>query len=443
LTLKGSKGIIIKNAFLIDGTGSPPVEDGALLIEGNKIAAVGPSSEVKAPSTAKVLDVEGKTIMPGLIDLHLHLAGVIDDPAEANYGTWASLEFTWVKTPMTLLLLNAVRNAKTTLESGFTTIREMLGYTNHDNLALRKAVELGLVPGPRIFTTGSVNQKGGQFDLAHHHHLRLYAQPPDWTATGPWECRRKVRDHVGSGHNGIKTIAGHHSNALGPRKCRNFTMEELTAITDEAHAFGLPVTAHCSSDEADLRAVEAGIDSIDHGIGLGEVIDDKAVEAMRKSGTIFIPTLMVMSDITIEEVRRTGRLTNKIQEENRLKSVRASEVSLKKAYDAGVKIACGTDIYTTLRKYVGKSAYELELMVRYGMSEMDAIKAATKTASEALWWQDRVGTLEVGKLADVLVVDGNPLKDIKILQDKSKLPLVIKDGKISVDRRDGYPKLYY
>ena len=117
--------------------------------------------------------------------------------------------------------------------------------------------------------------------------------------------------------------------------------------------------------------------------------------------------------------------------------------ALKKAYDAGVKIACGTDIYTTLRKYVGKSAYELELMVRYGMSEMDAIKAATKTAAEALWWQDRVGTLEVGILADVLVVDGNPLKDIKILQDKSKLPLVIKDGKIAVDRRDGYPKLYY
>jgi imidazolonepropionase-like amidohydrolase len=438
LNIKKYESIIIKNGFLLDGTGSPPVEDGALLIKGNRIASVGPSSEAKAPSDAKVLDVEGKTIMPGLIDLHMHLASVLLDPTEVNFGTWAAQEYTWVKTPMTLLLLNAVNNARLTLEGGFTTIREMLGYTNHDNIALRKAVEIGLVPGPRIFTTGTVAQTGGHFDLAHHRHLRLYAQPPDWAVTGPWECRRKVRDHVGRGHNGIKTVSGHQA----PIPCRNFTMEELTATVDESHAFGLPVTAHSTNDQSNLRAVEAGVDSVDHG-GWNEVIGDESVEALKKSGTILIPTLSVTADKSIERCKRMGRFTTKAQEESRWKTAKASELSLKKAYDAGVKIACGTDFYTTLAPYAGENAYELELMVRYGMSEMDAIVSGTKTAAEALWWQDRVGTLEVGKLADVLVVDGNPLKDIKILQDKSKLPLVIKDGRIAVDRRDGYPKLYY
>ena len=158
---KESRKLLINNAFLLDGTGSPALENGALLIEGNRITSVGSSDEVKTPSDAKVLDVEGKTIMPGLIDLHIHLAGVVDDPTEPNYGTWACLEYTWAKTPMSLLLLNAARNARLMIESGFTTVKDMLGYTNYDNIALRKAVEIGLVPGPRIFTTGSVVQTGG------------------------------------------------------------------------------------------------------------------------------------------------------------------------------------------------------------------------------------------------------------------------------------------
>lgn len=433
--------ILIAGGTLIDGTGRTPIKDSAVLIDGFKIVSVGNETEVEAPSNTRVLDASGKTVMPGMIDLHMHIAGTPRDPTEPNYGTWACMEYTFMKTPLTMLLLYGVRNCRLLIEAGFTTVREMLGYSAHDNISLRKGVELKLFPGPRIFATGSVVQTGGHFDMFPW--LRQYAQPEGWASTGPWECRRKVREHVGRGVDGIKTVTGHHNvypyttiPPPTPYDCVLFTQEELDAIVDEAHRFGKPVTAHGTNDEAVIHGCKAGLDSIDHGCHR-KVMSDEAIEAMKKAGTIFVPTLCVGSDKAIEAREKMG--LGRYGEE----SVKSREESLRKAYKAGVKIACGSDTYRTLLQHVGENAYELELMVRYGMSEMDAIVAATKTSAEALWWQNRIGTIEPGKLADVLIINGNPLNDIKILQDKDKIELVIKNGEIVVDRRDGFTKLLY
>lgn len=428
--------ILIKGGTLVDGTGKAPLERGAVLVEGSRIVSVGREAEVAAPSNTQVLDASGKTVMPGLIDVHMHLAGAARDPTETNFGTFACLEISMVKTRLPMFLLYGVRNARLMIEAGFTTIRDMLGFSAHDNLSLRKAVELKLFPGPRVFTTGSLNQTGGHFDL--YPWYRLYAQPPGWTVTGPWECRRKVRDYIGAGVDGIKTVSA-HSEYGGP-VYRNFTKEELAAIVDESHAFGKPVSAHTIGDDAILRSVEVGMDSIDHGVG-DAIIGDEAIEAMKKARTIFVPTLSVYSDRAIEAITKKGRPKSAL--EGKKRKFEMCGASLKKMYDAGVRIALGSDTYRGLSEYVGKNAYELELMVRYGMSEMDAIVAGTKTGAEALHWQGKVGTVEPGKLADILVIDGDPLKDIRVLQDKSKLELVIKEGEIVVDRRDGYKKLLH
>lgn len=419
--------IAIRCGRLIDGTGRPPETDVTLLIEGDHIKEVLRGREPILPAQTQEVDASGDTVMPGLMDLHVHLCSVLD-PNEPH-GLLALMG-----TPSPLLAFHAARNARLMLEAGFTTVRDVAGYFNWRNeevVSLRRAIELGLVPGPRVYAGGWVSQTAGHLDLG---------LPPSWfrdrneRPDGPWEVRKVTRELFRLGVDLIKTSATGGSGYSGEANWwRNYTVEELACIADEAHAVGKTVAVHSWTSQGTRNAVTAGCDTVEHGTGL----DEETAKIMADAGTFLIPTLMVRSERAL-----TGRQAGGANQRS-LRSQRESAAnpggSLQVAYQAGVKIATGTDTYRALRDHWGESAYELELMVRYGMTAMDAIVASTYTAAQALKIEAHLGTLEPDKWADLLVVRGDPLSDIRLLQQKELIRLVFKAGQVVVDRTTDTP----
>ncbi|NIM46212.1 MAG: amidohydrolase family protein [Nitrososphaeria archaeon] len=413
----------IKAGKLIDGTGNPPIENAVVVVKGSRIEAVG--EEVKVPSHAQVIDADGKNVMPGLLDIHVHLASV-----EAP-GSQVILSM--VRAPPSLLILYAAKHARDMLEAGYTTVRDLgiLLSTVPSReatplLSLRGAIELGLVPGPRVVVAGPIYMTAGHYDMI---------KPPTIlrssgeTADGAWEVRRKVRELIRENVDLIKTSAG--GGAAGEAEeiwWRNYTVEELEAIVDEAHAQGRKVAAHVYTPATIKNALEAGVDTIEH----GSFLDDQVIDMMVKKETVLVPTLTVFSERNVSAdpdrpvyyLRKMGDI------------LEASKNSFQKAHRAGVKIAAGTDLWAQWppAPIFGENAYELELMVKYGMSEMEAIVASTKTAAEALGLEDQIGTLEKGKEADIIISESDPLKNIEVLQDKENIQMVMKGGKIAVNR---------
>lgn len=405
--------LLLKGGTLIDGTGSAPLPDAAVLIEDGKVAAVGKASEVQAPAGATVIDTTGKTILPGLIDVHVHLA-TNANPGPTDFMAWNVL------TPENMKLMHGVFNARRTLEAGFTTVRNM-GY--EESIALRDAVSAGYTPGPRMLTSGFVNQTGGHSDMFTPGH---FPRKPLHEADGPDGCRKNVRQWCRLGVDFIKicTTGGVMSKGDDPNM-RNYTPAEIAAITEEAHALGRRVAAHAQVPAGIKNAILNGVDTIEH----GNVLDDECIELMVRHGTYLVPTLAVVYQI-IQKGPAYG------MPEYGLAKARAvyetHRQSIARAYKAGVKIAMGTDAAFNICR-CGDNAIELELMVDVGMSPMDVLVATTRVAAEAMGLTD-VGTLTPGLRADALVVDGDPLADIKVLQDKSRIHYVIQAGKVAVDR---------
>jgi len=373
--------IAIKGGTVIDGTGTEPLRDGVVLVRDGRIAAIGKPGEVEIPSDAEVIDASGKTVMPGMIDSHMHLSGTY----------------------------RAVRLLRQTLEAGFTTIGHVGGLSGSGVVALRDAIECGDLRGCSRLVAGAVVAP-----TAGHVRGR--------TADGPWEVRKAVREMVAARVDFIKTSAS--GGFWAPHEeCwwRDYTFEELAALTDEAHSVGMRVGVHAHSQPGLDNSIRAGIDIIYH----GAFIDDAAIDGIAGKGLYYIPTLRVTTERNI----RVKVEANRPWEARKIKEAHPiHREGVRKAHERGVKIGVGTDLPGTPPWRAGDNAVELVELVKCGLSPMEAIEAATRVTAEALGIDDEIGTVESGKKADIIVVDGDPLDDITVLTEIDRIVVVIKDG---------------
>lgn len=407
---------------LVDGMGAAPVDDSVILIRDGRVEKVGRREEIEFSPETPVLDATGKTVLPGLIDCHVHLA-TPRDPADAN------LMLSMVTTPPPLTTLWGLKNANLCMEAGITTIRDVGGFFNWDNVemvSLRRAIDMGLTDGPRLLAGGVVAQTASHLEISGFGRLTPWVNTDQGSADGPWGVRKRVRWVVGLDVDFIKVFASGWGGVVERSWWPNYTLEELAAVCDEAHRYGKRVAAHVTSPETILAAAQAGCDTLEHLVD----INDEGIALMVERGVFAIPTLSLFSERAlarrasfdtadaVDQIRRTGDMAAK---------------TFERLHANGVKIAMGTDTFRTVVH--GDNADELALMVQYGMSEMDAIVASTRTAADALDRANDLGTLTPGMWADLLLIDGDPLGDITILQDKSRIHVVMKGGRVMVDRR--------
>jgi len=407
--------IAIRGPRLIDGRGAEPLDDAVVLIEGNKIVKVGQSRKVEVPPEAEVLDATGKTVLPGLIDAHVHMMMTEFDVQRM------------LTTPLSFTFYEAIQNMRATLEAGVTTVRDAGGA----DLGVKLAVERGLIAGPRmVISVGALSQTGGHGDDYWPVGMEIqiyYPGSPRLICDGPVEARRATRMAIRAGADVIKICSS--GGVLSPTTepdVAQFRMDELQAIVKEAHAAHKRVMSHAQSKAGIMNALKAGVESIEHGI----YVDEECIELMLAQGTYLVPTLYAPVAV-LEVAERTGRMPEYgLRKTRQVIEVHGENVA--RAAAAGVKIAMGTDSGIDGH---GSNARELTQLTQVGLSPMQAIVASTKTAAECLAMGDKIGTLEPEKLADVLIVNGDPVADIKVLEDKSRIEVVIKDGQIVVDRR--------
>jgi imidazolonepropionase-like amidohydrolase len=407
--------IALKNCTIIDGKGGKPFEKGIIIIKDHKISKIGKQGKFKIPASAVVIDAAGKTVMPGLIDAHVH---IMDEEFNVERK---------INTPLSLRFYEAITNLKNTLEAGFTTIRDCGGA----DLGLKLALESGIISGPRLkICIEMISQTGGHGDdyqPSGQHTGTYYPGMPRLICDGPHEARKITRTALRAGADFIKiaTSGGILSAVTDPRSPQ-FSHGELVAIVEEAHSTFKTVASHVHSRDGIMRALKAGVESIEH----GTYVDDECIELMLKQGSFLVPTLLASVAI-LEDAAEGGRMP-KFAEKKARAGIESQQQNIGKAAKAGVKIALGTD--ASIGPH-GSNGRELKLLTRIGLTPMEAILAGTRTAAECLGMEDQIGTLEVGKLADLIMVDGNPLSDIAVLEDKSKINLVMQNGEIKVDNR--------
>jgi imidazolonepropionase-like amidohydrolase len=396
--------IALKCGKVIDGESDNVQENVTILIQGNKITAVGKS--VTIPPNARIIDLSQSTVMPGFIDSHTHML--------LHEGDYNDQLF---KESVAYRAIYATVNARKTLEAGFTTIRDLeTEGAMYADVALRDAINKGLVPGPRIqASTRSLGITGGYspYGFAPEHDIPYGAQIAD----GVDGVRKAVREQVRNGADVIKVYADHRRGRdFGDDTLRGFltfSLEELKVVVEEASNVGLKVAAHVYTSEAAQRSAMAGIASIEHGLYL----DEPTLQLMKQKGVYWVPTMIAYlrsldNPNMPPAARRRSELTTSRHRE-----------TFQRALKVGVKIAFGSD----LTGDHGTNAREFEVMVRYGMPPMKAIQSGTSVAAELLGWQNKIGSIEVGKLADIVAAPGNPLNDIKLLQ---KVNFVMKDGRV-------------
>jgi len=384
--------------LLIDGSGREPVENAVVVLEGDKIKAVGRAGEVDTAGAAAIIDLTGKTLLPGLIDCHVHICmDPVADPFAALVGdSDATTAF------------KAARNALRTLKGGVTTIRDM-GGKNHIDLDLRDAINRGIVQGPRILASGRlITMTGG--------HGWMIGREVD----GPDEARKGAREEIKAGVDVIKIMAtgGVMTPGVEPGSPQ-LTEEEMRAAIEEAKKAGKITASHAQGLTGIKNAIRAGIGSIEHGIYL----DQEACEMMIENDVYLVPTLSAPYWI-VTKGREAGIPEYAVAKTERV--IETHNASFRLALKMGVKIAMGTDASTPFNEH-GKNSSELKLMVQEGMTPMQAILAATKNGAELLGLSDQIGTVEPGKQADLLVIDGNPLEDIETIDN---VHLVFKGGKV-------------
>jgi imidazolonepropionase-like amidohydrolase len=419
---------VLRGERLIDGTGRETTGRAVVVVEGTQIKAVGAEPEVRVPPGAEVFDLPGCTLMPGLIDCHIHLDWF-------NISTFKNHRVAAFEVAPELQMLYGLFHAQMCLEMGVTTLRHlgMINYVGLDTaamVAVRDAIDAGIMAGPRLLVAGWTVITGAHLDLCLP---RNALRQPGVTGDGPWELRKIARTNLRIGCDWIKTCA---SGGGGTDKeepdVRNMTQEELEAIVDEAHAFHKRCAVHCFTPSAQKAAMRAGADTLEHIV----FTDDEAITMMKAEGVPIVPTLSHRSDHAIDVRRRLGTSDFVLRKMKKIQP--HTQESFKRIHQAGVKIAMGTDM--GLDPEMSMNAGELEIYVSYGMTPMEAIQTATKNAAEAIGLGDQVGTLEAGKLADVVVVEGNPAQDIRVLQDKHKIKMVMKEGHVYVDRRPGHDR---
>jgi imidazolonepropionase-like amidohydrolase len=408
--------VAIRAGTLIDGSGAAPVRNAVILVQGDRITAVG--ANVQVPAGATVIDLSSATVLPGFIDAHVHLAShTIGD------GDWQHAGLT--EMPSQLALLGAA-HAQQTLEAGFTTVR-VVGTGSFSDIALRNAINAGWIPGPRILGAGvSFGIRGGHCDGTNGLQpwaLGREAGVESGVADGVEEVRNAVRYAVKYGADVIKICAtGGVLSLTDSVGVQQYTEEEMRAIVETASQLDRRVAAHAHGTAGIKAAARAGVASIEH----GSILDAEAVTLMKQRGTWLVPTLL--AGFTVESLATAGRLPPPIAAKALAIAPRMHN-SFKLAVDGGVKIALGTDAGVMRH---GTNAREFALMVRYGMTPMQAIVAGTSGGATLLGLERDIGTITVGKRADIVAVQGNPLDSIQVLQS---VAFVMKDGRVF--KRDG------
>lgn len=407
---------LIRNATLIDGTGRPPVVNAAILIKDNQIDSVGPAGEIKLPDSEMIeLDVGGGFVLPGFFDTHVHLLfegfNMVRDMQE----------------PFSARFYKSVNYMRRTIEAGVTSVRDAGGA----DAGVKKSVDSGEIVGPRMQISISVlTITGGHGDgwMLSGNEWELFPGYPGYPhglVDGEEHVRRKVREVLRAGAEVIKICAT--GGVLSPTdhpEFIQFSPEELRIIVEEAKfRRGVKVMAHAQGAEGIKNAVRAGIHSIEHGIYL----DDEAIDLMLENGTFLVPTLLAPVGV-LEAGEKGGMPDYGIRKAREVIDIHKESIA--KAYKAGVKIVMGTDSAVTPH---GENLRELGLMVDIGMNPMETIVSSTSLAAECLGWEEHLGSLEPGKLADLIVTKSDPLKDIHSLENRDNIWLVMKDGVVYKD----------
>jgi len=406
---------VLTGATLIDGTGREPIPDAAVLIEGERITAAGRRATLSWPAAAEVIDLGGRTLLPGLIDAHDHLA---------FHGY--SLATRWgLDEPASTAHLRTARVLADTLAMGYTTVRDAGGL----DAGFKIAVGQGLILGPRLVPALQIiSPTGGIGDRVSPsgHDCCGAVDPllPNCVANGPDAVREVVRTMIRAGADVIKTATtgGASSRAGHGPKDAAFSLEEMQALVAESHALGRRVMCHALGGPGLRTALRAGVDSIEHGCYLDE--EPELMAQMAERGVFLVPTLTVYvyhRESPAPHVRARA-----------LALYKHHVATVQRALELGAPIAAGTDAGGHGHP---KNALELGYLVEAGLTPSQALRAATQWAAQCLGLDGELGTIEPGRLADLIVVDGNPLRDVKVLLEPERIELVMKGGVIAVDRR--------
>jgi len=401
---QAAPSVLVKAGKLLDVRKGSYIENAGIWIEGERIKEVGGFSEVQshAPKDAKVIDLGRATVLPGLIDCHTHLMARVPDTADGYTLNLATKS-------QAFRALEGAFDARLTLNAGFTAVRDVESEgSGYADVALRDAINQGLAEGPRMQVATRAIAAVGQYEP--------FGVSPDLTdfptgaqmVSGVEEARRAVREQIGHGADLIKVYADWQHATL--------TVEEMRVIVEEAHKQKLKVAAHATTPEGIKNAITAGVDSIEHGFGA----DRESLEMMKAHGTFLVPTVGVL-DAQLE-LHKNVPLTP--EQQHRLDEfLQGIQQSLQQAFSMGVKIASGFDASSPAGQ--GRNADQLVAMAKRGIPPLEVIRAATLNGAELMGWREDVGAIEVGKYADLVAVEGNPLTDIAVLQ---KVEFVMKGG---------------
>ena len=396
---------------LIDGVSKQPRERVTVVVDGSRITAVESGFRAGTPQD-RIIDLEQATLLPGLMDMHVHLT-------EENVPGYELARF---KKQAADYAYDGAVYATRTLKAGFTTVRDTGDVLYNVSLSLRNAINAGKVVGPRIFAAGRIiATTGGHGDFTNGWGPHLLAAPgmTDNLVDGPAEAMRAVRQHYKDGTDVIKiTVTGGVLSIAKSGLAPQFSAEELRALINTAHDYGLTVAAHAHGLEGMRRAVEAGVDSIEH----GTFMDRDLMELMKKSGTHYVPTISAGRWV-YEQAQKPGAYPDVVRDKA-LAIGPQIQKTFGEAYRAGVRVMFGTDAGVFPH---GRNAHEFQYMVEAGMPAMEAIQSATIVPARFLRIDDRLGSVESGKTADLIAVPGDPLADITVLQ---RVSFVMKDGVI-------------
>jgi len=392
----------IKAGRLLDPVSGKVTRDAVISVQGERVTGVG-GKETVIPEGAEVIDLSNAFVLPGLMDMHTHLMGFVD----RNYFNQYFLS-------PHRAVIGGVVHADRTLQAGFTTVRNV-GAADYQDVALRDSINDGDVPGPRMAVSGpALGMTGGHCDDSSLNHT--FNERADGVADGPWAVRQMVRKNIKYGADLIKFCATggvfSKGDAVGATQ---YTLEEMKAIVDEAHMHGRKVAAHAHGTEGIERAIEAGVDSVEH----CSFLDDEAIRMAKKNGT-WLSMDIYNTEYTLSEGAANGVPQENLDKERQVGTRQRESFSM--AVKAGANMVFGSDagVYPH-----GDNGKQFARMVQFGMTPLQAIQAATINSAELLGWQDRVGRIEPGYYADLIAVDGDPLEDISELED---VDFVMKGG---------------
>jgi imidazolonepropionase-like amidohydrolase len=395
----------IKAGALIDVVRGITLQNQIIVVQGDRIARTDPAADIDIPPGAATIDLSGLTVLPGLIDMHDHLTG------DHRFHGYSSLG---ISIPRETLY--GVLNARKTLNAGFTSVRNV-GAGGYSDVALRDAINAGEIDGPRLSVSGpALGITGGHCD--NNLLPPEYGDRGEGVADGPWAVRAKVREIIKYGADVIKFCATggvlSKGDSVGGQQ---YTLEEMQVLVDEAHQHGRKVAAHAHGADGIKAAIIAGVDSIEH----ASLIDDEGIKLAKQHGTFLV--MDIYNDTFILEYGASvGMLPESLEKERSIGQLQRD--NFRKAFTAGVRMAFGSDggVYPH-----GDNGKQFRYMVEYGMTPLQAIQAATIHAAELIGWTGKVGAIQSGYYADIIAVDGDPLKNVELLED---VRFVMKGGEV-------------